>query len=246
MIDYRFSHVGKERGVDYDQLFVKDTHASRIFILEKNILEKIYTLFLGDKEIDYLDFACGTGRVIQFIEDKVTTSCGVDVSDDMIILARKKCHHSKFYVSDITKNPLKLKKFDLITAFRFFLNAQPELRKKSLRVLRKLLKKDGILIFNIHGNKLSIDFLIKVILRKESRLNYRTYFQVKRELALQKFKIAMVFGVGYLPAYISAFIPFKLWLTIEKILLKVPFIKYFASDLVFVCCAKTSKNKWTD
>ena len=34
--------------------------------------------------IDYLDFATGTGRILAFLEDKVDTATGIDISESMV------------------------------------------------------------------------------------------------------------------------------------------------------------------
>ncbi|MHC4171159.1 MAG: class I SAM-dependent methyltransferase [Planctomycetota bacterium] len=53
--------------------------------------------------------------------------------------------------ADITTgDALKGRKFNLITAFRFFLNAEPELRSAAMNALSGLLAEDGILVFNNH------------------------------------------------------------------------------------------------
>ena len=57
----------------------------------------------GNKEIALLDFACGTGRITEFLEDKVNYSTGVDVSESMLKIARKKLKLTKIIKADLTK-----------------------------------------------------------------------------------------------------------------------------------------------
>ena len=45
--------------------------------------------------------------------------------------------------------------FDVVTAFRFFLNAEPPLREEALEAIRKHLKQDGRLVCNIQMNATS-------------------------------------------------------------------------------------------
>src|SRR5690606_30303333 len=52
-------------------------------------------------------------------------------------------------------------RFDFITAFRFFLNAQPTLRDEAMAFLASSLKDDeSRLLFNVHGNKHSTRALL--------------------------------------------------------------------------------------
>jgi SAM-dependent methyltransferase len=104
---------------------------------------------------NHLDFACGTGRILHVAEEIFPKTTGVDVSETMVKLAREKCHRSEIIVQDITTTPLNTR-YDVITAFRFFLNAEPELRKNVLKAIRKNLADNGCLIVNIHVNRTSI------------------------------------------------------------------------------------------
>ena len=55
----------------------------------------------------------------------------------MLALARERCPHAKVILGDVTTTPgLAPGPFDLITAFRFFLNAEPTLRNEVLAWMR--------------------------------------------------------------------------------------------------------------
>jgi hypothetical protein len=71
----------------------------------------------------------------------------------MLAVARKKLKRTEIIETDITaENILKPRKFNLITAFRFFLNAEPELRLAAIRAITELLDDDGYFVFNNHQN----------------------------------------------------------------------------------------------
>ena len=55
---------------------------------------------------------------------------------------------------DITRQSLG-DTFDVVTAFRFFLNAEQQLRREVLEAIRKHLKPDGRLVCNIQMNATS-------------------------------------------------------------------------------------------
>ncbi|GAI35128.1 unnamed protein product, partial [marine sediment metagenome] len=128
--DYRKSHIGKNKSFFYKSyVYSKSSYDTAIWEREKSCLINIIEKYLRDADINYLDFACGTGRIISFLETKVNMPFGIDISGSMIELAKKKVTHSKIIKGDITKDPSLIKgEFNLITCFRFFLNAQDSLK----------------------------------------------------------------------------------------------------------------------
>ena len=78
----------------------------------------------------HLDFACGTGRILEYFAGRVDSSTGVDVSDSMMEVAGRWPPKAELIEADLTQNDvLGDRRFNLITAFRFFPNAEPELRQ---------------------------------------------------------------------------------------------------------------------
>jgi len=155
--DYRKSHMGASKPKEYDPQFWIPGATNHLFWqIERQILLDIMDC-LKPRPKRALDFACGTGRVLSFLEGHVPETVGVDISGDMLKLARHRCQRSQIIEGDVTTNPdLLTGKFDLITAFRFFLNAQPELRQNVLAALRRVLADEGILVANFHLNPKSI------------------------------------------------------------------------------------------
>ena len=128
------------------------------------IRKKIITNFIKryKKKINLLlDFASGTGRVAKFLEKKRYKQYLLDSSPKMLNFAKTILKKSTFVNKDFTKIKNFHNKFDLITAFRFFPNAEPHLRKKAIKFISNAMKKDGILIFNNHRNFWSLPYFIK-------------------------------------------------------------------------------------
>jgi predicted TPR repeat methyltransferase len=98
---------------------------------------------------EYLDFACGTGRILQVAETIYGSTTGVDVSETMLAQAKAQIVDSALICQDLTKTGLE-KKFDIVTAFRFFNNAEDELKIDVLNALKNQLTENGKLVFNIH------------------------------------------------------------------------------------------------
>jgi SAM-dependent methyltransferase len=151
--DYRQSHLAPEKGASYAESFVKDPSKAMVWRYEQRILGKIVSQ-LPARVVSHLDFACGTGRILAHLElfERIS-SIGVDISESMLDVARNYVKRSQILQGDVTRDDvLGNKRFELITAFRFFPNAQDELRKDAMAVLAAHLAPAGVLIFNNHKN----------------------------------------------------------------------------------------------
>lgn len=241
-IDYRKSHTSPGKGTSYDQTFLNMNYRKFIWSWEKSVLNEIIEKYLVDnKSIKYLDFACGTGRIINFLEDYMVESIGVDVSDSMCGVALKKAKKSKIIKVDLThENIFNDNHFDLITAFRFFLNAQKELREEVLIILSKILKDDGYIVFNIHMNKHSFYARLISFIKKLRRLNFNyntisineTYQMVEKS----GFEVVETYHFALVPI-INDNTKVPIWFInpFEKFFSKIPFLKYFSRYVIFIC-----------
>lgn len=169
-MSYINSHKMPGKGVSYQASFKNQKYRRMIWKLEKIYLNEILKKYLKNTKIVHLDFACGTGRIINFLENMTYNSIGIDVSSEMIKVARK-TSKSLLIEGDILKTKLlENKKFNLITAFRFFPNAEEYLRKGALDKIIPHLDKDGYLVFNNHRNKDSFfEKIIRFIFKKHYR-----------------------------------------------------------------------------
>lgn len=142
---------------DYERCYDSGTSDEAIWDLERRFLLDLMQRDGRDwQQADYLDFACGTGRVIEFIEMHVGRSRGIDISPEMLRIAATKVTRSELLCSDIAASGPVEGSYDLITAFRFFLNAEPTLRLVVMKALaRRLKNRTSLLVFTNHGNPLS-------------------------------------------------------------------------------------------
>src|SRR5574338_799858 len=148
---YRESHLDK--GSDYHAVFHENPRRSLIWSIEQELITKIGERFFGARPIDHLDFACGTGRILALLHERTRSSTGVDVSASMLVIARQNAPRAELIEGDLTRTDvLGARRFDLITAFRFFPNAEPELRRDAIAALVARLADGGILVFNNHHN----------------------------------------------------------------------------------------------
>ena len=165
--NYRDSHKGKGR--DYHADFAENPRRALIWSIERRFLADIVRRYLPGGEVAHLDFACGTGRILAFFEDHVDSSTGVDVATSMLETARSVVSKAKLIEADITREPVfDGQQFDLITAFRFFPNAEPKLRQEVIETLTSLLRPGGLFVFNNHRNASCLFHRVARMLKRTS------------------------------------------------------------------------------
>lgn len=148
--DYRISHA--ERGATYDTTLAGTPFDNYMAEWERQHLTRIVRELYPQRVGRYLDFACGTARITSVVAPFCNEVVGVDISPSMLAAARSKVPSATFHQCDLTATELELGQFDLATAFRFFGNAQPELREGALRAICRHLRPGGHLVINSHRN----------------------------------------------------------------------------------------------
>lgn len=148
--DYRSSHL--ERGGHYDTRLATVPFDAYMADWEKQHLTTLVRELFPNGAERYLDFACGTGRVTATVTPLCKAALGVDISPSMLQVAGEKVPGASFQLADLTQGDPDLGTFDLITSFRFFGNAQDELREGAMRALVKRLRPGGFLVINSHRN----------------------------------------------------------------------------------------------
>lgn len=193
----------------------------------------------GHGRLKYLDFACGTGRILAELESVATEPVGLDVSPQMIEYARRKVPRGALRCGDILSEPeIVDSDFDLITAFRFFLNTEPEMRRLVMRSLAgRLAGPNSRLIFNIHANGWSADALQSLYqrLRGWGAANTMTYPQVRRLVADAGLEIESWHGFGLWPhrLYRGPLSTFVRWS--DQRLSNAPPLRWVSHDMLFIC-----------
>lgn len=153
MKSYSESHLS--HGNTYDQRF-NALPVSHQFAREKVVIAKVVRDFQPRK---ILDLACGTGRICKVIEDlnyPAEDLVGLDISKSMLSEAKKNLTRTRLICCDLDEAEIDYEGFEMITAFRFFCNAEPELRIKALNFVYKSLSSNGVFLFNMHNNQRSI------------------------------------------------------------------------------------------
>jgi SAM-dependent methyltransferase len=235
MQSYRTSHLGAEKARTYDA-DLWDARAAKglTWATEQRLLLRILDS-LPTPPRTALDFACGTGRVLGFLAWRGLDVTGVDISPDMLAVARAHFPETRLVCGDVTADPQLVDgPFDVATAFRFFLNAEPDLRLDALRWLRTVVRPGGRLVANFHHNPYSLRGLYQ-----RARHVGRPAMTVAEARALFRaggFRVVSVHGYDVLPyrreTLPLAFPRTRAW--IEHALLGRPGIEHVAGTFVVV------------
>ncbi|PBB23952.1 MULTISPECIES: class I SAM-dependent methyltransferase [unclassified Mesorhizobium] len=197
--NYRSSHKTPGYGADYAKTFRSGYYAALWSRIERPLVESILRP-LGGPGRSCLDFACGTGRVTTVAGPLFGEVVGVDVSQSMLACARVP-GNVKLVKADLTVAPLS-RRFDVVTAFRFFLNAEDTLKRDALSAIHEHLNDGGLLVSNIHMNAASPMGLVCRFLNRirgrvvRSTLSIHAFRQM---LVANGFVVERVIGYGFLP-----------------------------------------------
>jgi SAM-dependent methyltransferase len=198
---YRQSHLGADKARSYDEdLWDLRTAKGLDWLVEQGLLAEILS-DLPPGTGSAADFACGTGRVLEFLSRYFPSPVGIDISSDMLALARVRCPRVPLVLGDVTTVPgLAPGPFDLITAFRFFLNAEASLQSQVLAWMSRSLRPDGIVIANLHLNPASLrGTYLRLRMSRATRPPMMSIGHSRRMFAAHGFTVRQILGYSFLP-----------------------------------------------
>jgi len=238
-MSYKDSHKYAQKGAEYEAFYQTQPWERFLWSREQKIILKILEKYFKGRDIHLLDFACGTGRITSFLEDRVKTSTGVEVSGSMLAIARRKLKRTEIIEADITaENVLRGRKFNLITAFRFFVNAEPALRCSAMQALAGLLSEDGYFVFNNHQSYgspwIKLRWLRHRQINPQGIFNVMTIDEMKKLVACVGLEIVELYPAGFFhPPKIS--VPRAVCSAIENVCGVLKFLARFSESPVAVC-----------
>lgn len=156
--EYSSSHL--HAGMAYHARFRDRRGRAAMWDLEQDLIKGIFSTL---SPLRALDFAAGTGRIASMLE-KSLPDCefhGIDISRDMLDIAETECNRTTFHEMDGRQALAGFGKetFDVVSAFRFFPNADPALRKDVADQLSGLTRPGGHVVVNNHRNFWSTSYL---------------------------------------------------------------------------------------
>lgn len=241
---YRQHFCAQGAGQAYDEgQYAHGSYWDLLWVIERSVLDRIVEqLVAGGRVGSYLDFACGTGRVLAHLEDRFDSAVGIDVSEEMLERARRRVRRARLLQTDITLGGVPEGRYHFITAFRFLLNAEPTLRVAALEALAKRLSdRESLLVVSAHGNPFSFKLLVQPMKWMRARLggrpdeNYLRSAEVHRLLAAAGLEVVERYGMGLLPWRLWKMMPRCVAPAVEGVLMKVPGLWRLGVNQIFVC-----------
>jgi 2-polyprenyl-3-methyl-5-hydroxy-6-metoxy-1,4-benzoquinol methylase len=239
-------------GESYDRS-IANRFELAIFQLEHAILLDLFRrLRASDPNTAYLDFACGTGRILEVFRDLIRTKVGLDTSAGQLAVARTKVPDAECVQGNLVTDPALLggRKFDLITSFRLLLNLEPENRVPILRLLRSLLTADGHLIIDNHMNRHSMLGLTALFAHKVLRVPKKPLVppgrrgiistmaesETREALAAAGLQVVEVHRLFLLPGNKSfQLLPTNWLVRVEAFLSRIPVVNRLSKNQIYVC-----------
>jgi SAM-dependent methyltransferase len=247
--DYRTSHTQPGKGIRYDTTYRPGTALAFYWQeFERPFLEAQFAAIrTAHPNGRYLDFACGTGRILSVGAKFFPDSVGIDVSKEMTIVAREKVPSAKILEVDVLTNPIDVGQFDIATLFRFLLRAGA-LREAVLGWLRTVIADDGTLIVNNHRNAYSLRGLIYRIGHRIRPDGFEHELlsdaDVERMLRRNGFEVVERYGFGFVPSLRGRLLlPHGLLLRIERRAARSRAIARFAKNRIYVCRAAAGTRR---
>jgi predicted TPR repeat methyltransferase len=236
--DYRRSHDSADKAERLDSAYRPGTFDAWIGRYERQLLQAIAAALATSAPVSLLDFACGTGRVVLDLAPAVADAVGVDISESMLEVARARGTDVDLICGDLTVDDELLPgPFRLITAFRFFLNAEPVLREEAMGALASRLSPDGLLVFNVHENSRSLR-AARLWLDRARRAEGPSVLRDREARALVDragLRVVNRYGIGLVNRTLFRLGGEHLADAVEALTDRIPQVRALARDLVYVC-----------
>lgn len=137
-------------------------------------------LIEGDR---VLDSGCGNGRFYEFFKNKKVDYTGVDISEKLIEIAKKKYPNIKFQTADALNLPFPNNYFDKVYSIAV-LHQVPskEFRLQFLKEAKRVLKQEGFLVLSVwkFHDKKEVSLLLRYTILKligKSKLDFGDIFE---------------------------------------------------------------------
>ena len=238
MTVYRSSHLDKTCPAQFDGHYTRGHGQLYWNHFERPYLEKLFVRLGRDYPGRYLDFACGTGRIMELGAPHFRETVGIDLSEPMLAEARRRVPNARLINVDVMTNPPDVGTFQVISLFRFILSAEDHLREGVLHWLRGVIDPGGVLVVNNHLNHWSVTGL-KHRMRNVVRLKPGgppTEAHMVKLLGRCGFEIVEAYGFGVIPPWRDVpRMPSRALIRVERMLALSKTLQAHAKDRIYLC-----------
>lgn len=238
MTDYRSSHLDPRCPGQFDGHYVTGHGHLYWNHFERPYLEKLFERLGREHHGRFLDFACGTGRIMELAYPHFIETVGIDVSEAMLSEARRRIPNARLIHVDVMTDPPDVGKFQVISLFRFILSAEDHLREGVLEWLRTVIAPDGVLVVNNHLNHWSISGLrhrLRNVVRGR-RGGPPTERHIDNLFRRCGFEIVEAYGFAIIPPWRNTrLFPSTPLLRLERLLGASRRLQRHAKDRIYIC-----------
>jgi SAM-dependent methyltransferase len=216
---YATSHLDK--GPEYHMFFESRPGRRMVWSLEQDVLRSV-AMEKGPFML-HLDFAGGTGRISKVLEEYTENQIVLDISKEMLDVAAENLLKATLVNRDFREGVSGLNKssVDLVTAFRFYPNAESQLRHEAMGFISQKLRKGGWLVCNNHRNFWSLSYLFSRLLCMGGDVGManKQFIDVAEEHGL---RLVKSYSMGVIPQNEQrSFMPWKLVTPLEKFIFRL-------------------------
>jgi len=96
-----------------------------------------------------LDCGCGTGRFADLFVQRGAIVIGMDISENMTKIAKKKVPSAEFVIGDVFNTPFKERQFDIVVCSQVLTHLHEY--KKPLLEMKRVIKENGTIVTDIRN-----------------------------------------------------------------------------------------------
>lgn len=172
---------------DYDNDRFNNSYGKFIDTQERVILNELLT----DKNEKIIDLACGTGRLLNYV------NYGIDASAEMVKISKLKFPNKTIFHANAENIPLNDKSINTIISFHFFMHLDLEKIEIILNECNRILKDGGRIIFDIPSAKRR-----KLLNFKSKNWHGRTSLTIEEINRINNnFEVKRVYGFLFIPVH---------------------------------------------
>ena len=141
----------KEAGKHYDTIAKKYDELYFEDFSDKKFIDEFLSLLPENTKI--LDIGCGSGQFTKYFSEKGFTTIGIDVSEEMLKIARKKVLNCEFKFMDMRELEFNNEEFDGLFVFYSLYHLSKKDVPLALKEFNRVLKPNGIIMLALQEGK---------------------------------------------------------------------------------------------